>query len=183
MNQFNEQLMKALCESDDNENTVCLISNEILEKDHITLECGHAFNYEAIMKEITQQKKGNKLEITKLKKGQLKCPYCRFVQNGLLPYRENYEKQLYVNWPPELCLLPNKCVYVFKSGKRKGVACNRKCLKEKCSIHIRNKNIIHRCNALLVSGKRKGQCCNARIKSELPIKLCGRHLKNNQVII
>ena len=183
MDKFNEQLMKALCESDDDEDKVCLISNELLKDDHVELECGHKFNYESMFKELIQQKKGNKLEIIKLKKNQLKCPYCRFVQKGILPYNENYEKILHVNWPPSLSLLPNKCFYIFKSGKRKGEKCNKKCLKEKCKTHMKSNNTVHRCIALLVSGKRKGQCCNAKIKSELPIKLCGRHLKNNHIII
>ena len=57
MDKFNEQLMKALCESDDNEDKVCLISNEILKDDHVELECGHKFNYESMFKELIQQKK------------------------------------------------------------------------------------------------------------------------------
>lgn len=183
MNQFNEQLMKALCDTEEEDDDLCLISNETLEDDHIKLDCGHKFNYQSILKEITQQKKGNKLEITKLKKNQMKCPYCRYIQNGLLPHRESYAKILYVNWPSELSLLPNNCVYTFKSGKRKGEKCNKKCLDEKCKMHIKYNTVVHRCTALLVSGKRKGQCCNAKIKSTPPIKLCGRHLKNNHIII
>ena len=183
MNNFNDLLMQALCDSDtEEEENVCLISNERLKEDSIELDCGHAFNYDSLFKEIIQQKKKNTLEITRLKKKQIKCPYCRYVQNGILPYNEKFEKILNVNWPPKLSLLPNKCIYIFKSGKRKGEICNKKCINNKCNLHNKTKPPTHTCNAILTSGKRKGQCCGAKIKSTLPIMLCGRHLKKNHII-
>ena len=38
-------------------NNLCLISNTILEKNYITLECGHKFNYMPLYYELLYQKK------------------------------------------------------------------------------------------------------------------------------
>ena len=58
---FNIQLMSALCnEEANNEEKMCLISNKLLEKNHITLTCNHKFNYPALFQEITRQKKKSK---------------------------------------------------------------------------------------------------------------------------
>ena len=47
----------------------CLISDDPLEEDHITLKCGHKFNYSPIYNEIKNQKcKRNRYEIQKLSK-------------------------------------------------------------------------------------------------------------------
>ena len=70
---FNNELMKALCESDsEDDDDLCLISGESLGADHIKLECGHAFNYNAILNEVKTQKKHNSLEVTRLKSYQIK---------------------------------------------------------------------------------------------------------------
>ena len=52
----------------------------------------HLFNYSAIFKEIKNQKKNpTYLETQKLSTKQIKCPYCRNIQNGLLQsYPRNY---------------------------------------------------------------------------------------------
>ena len=70
------------------EDNCCLISQEELMPNHITLLCGHAFNYDCILNEVIHQKtKYNPLDTTRLRLNQLKCPYCRVVQNKLLPKR------------------------------------------------------------------------------------------------
>ena len=46
----------------------------------------------AIFNEVCIQKTVlNKKETQKLSKYCIKCPYCRSVQKGILPFRENYE--------------------------------------------------------------------------------------------
>ena len=135
---FNKKLNILLCEQDEYENLEnnCLISNNKLEKDCITLICGHKFNYSSILNEIKNQKKQNLYyETQKLKSHQIKCPYCRRIQNGLLPYREGYPTITYVNWPRKLQFLPNICEYIFKSGKRKGEQCDKRCCKNFCPNH------------------------------------------------
>ena len=71
--------------TDDN---ICLISKEKLHPNHITLKCNHKFNYMPIYKEVLYQKtKSNTMyEVTKLQPYQIKCPYCRTVNNKLLPF-------------------------------------------------------------------------------------------------
>jgi hypothetical protein len=76
---------------DDNSN-VCLISNLPLKDYYIKLNCGHKFNYEPLYKDIlNHKKKFNYLEQNKNKLAlhQIRCPYCRNIQNELLPYYEH----------------------------------------------------------------------------------------------
>ena len=118
-NDFNKKLMEMLCEEEEDDDKYCLISNVELEKDYVELVCGHKFNYSSIYNEVYNQKhKTTHLETQRLSKNQIKCPYCRTVQNGLLITREGYDKVNYVNWPESLQYKPNKCAYVFLSGKR-----------------------------------------------------------------
>ena len=69
-------------------NDVCLITQEKLHPNHVTLNCNHKFNYVPIYNEIVNQKnkQNNVYEITKLSYNQIKCPYCRSITNKLIPY-------------------------------------------------------------------------------------------------
>lgn len=140
-NSFNDELMKMLQESyntQDENIDICLISGEPLEENFVTLECSHKFNYKDIYNEVHKQKTQPwHSEINKVKVTQLKCPYCRNIQTGLLPFREGYSKVRYVNWPPSLMMLPDKCSYIFASGKRKGQTCSKKCNGKYCLSHTR----------------------------------------------
>ncbi len=137
---FNKQLYMMMTQEEEiidkeNEN-VCLITNNKLTDNYIKLICNHTFNYKAIFNEVKKQKiKYNHLEVTRLKKNQIKCPYCRTIQNGLLPYVEGFEKIKYVNYPEGLQHLPNKCNYIFSSGKKKGQSCGKGCSKDYCTTH------------------------------------------------
>ncbi len=117
-------LNKMKTENIDSYDNICLISNETLEEKYITLKCKHTFNYEHIFKEILNQKKNyNNYEITKLSNAQIKCPYCRNVSDGILPWKKTFPKIQFVNWPPNLSFVKNKCKYIFASGKKKGEMC------------------------------------------------------------
>jgi hypothetical protein len=64
----------------------CMITQTPLSSDHVTLECGHKFNYDAIFNDIYYHKKRfHDMESSRLKGTQLRCPYCRNIQNCLLP--------------------------------------------------------------------------------------------------
>ena len=133
---FNLLLAKALSDEKDEDNTVCLISNELLEKDHIKLDCSHCFNYGPLYNEIVIQKtKMNPLETQKIDKYSIKCPYCRYTQKGILPIRDGYKLIKYVNYPSEYVIKTNKCSYVFLSGKRKNQICNKSCHETYCPQH------------------------------------------------
>jgi hypothetical protein len=112
---------------------LCKISNEIADESYIELECNHGFNYDSIYNEVYIQKYVfNPKETVKLSKYQLKCPYCRQVQNTLLPGREGYDNILYVNMPKKYRMKKKKCSYIFKRGKRKGVLCGKFCEENFC---------------------------------------------------
>ena len=88
---LNDELNKKYKE--DEERKYCLISKEPLEDIHIKLTCNHYFNYEPIFNEIIKQKvKKNYKEVQKLRKYEIKCPYCRNVQTELLPYNQSFKK-------------------------------------------------------------------------------------------
>jgi hypothetical protein len=98
---FYNELYGSLCDNEKtdtslgNENTIelCLISNSPLVTNFVELKCGHKFNYGPLYKDIyNHKKKFNNMEQikTKLKQNQIRCPYCRNVQDELLPYYENY---------------------------------------------------------------------------------------------
>lgn len=101
---FYEELYKSLdnkesetLESED-KNT-CLISGEILVEHFVELKCGHSFNYLPLYNDIVNHKKKfNYKESGKsfLGKNQIRCPYCRNVQNELLPFHPSTNvKQIY----------------------------------------------------------------------------------------
>ena len=149
--------------SEPNIDDICLISHTKLDKEHVALECGHKFNYKPIYTEVTNQKKyKNNYETQQLKIYQLKCPYCRNIQNKILPFYNDlindFPKIYGVNSPNKHCMFTSKCSHVFKSGKRKGIKCLTHCNGNKCNAH---KNIVieARCEAMLSSGNRKNQRC------------------------
>uniref|UniRef100_A0A6C0AY50 SAP domain-containing protein n=1 Tax=viral metagenome TaxID=1070528 RepID=A0A6C0AY50_9ZZZZ len=104
----------------DNLDNICLLSNSVLEKNYVTLECGHKFNYVPLYNEICNQKRENRLEITHLLINQIKCPYCRSITNKLLPYIDDKDviKKKGINYPLKYCMKLHSCQWV-KSGKNK----------------------------------------------------------------
>ena len=60
----------------------CLISNELLTCNYITLECNHKFNYIELFNEVVEQKTKKMLDNSKLKLNEVKCPYCRTINNA-----------------------------------------------------------------------------------------------------
>ena len=77
-------------DDNNNNNNKCLISNELLTNNHVTMKCGHKFNYIPLYNDLLNHKqKFNNMEgSNKLQINQLRCPYCRKKQNELLPYYE-----------------------------------------------------------------------------------------------
>lgn len=185
---------KLLCEALSNDNSdareKCLITGDTLENNCIKMTCNHCFNYEAIMNEIKTQKikkKYNHLETQKLTRSEIKCPYCRTIQKGLLPHRKGFPKIRYVNWPPTLTMKANLCSAILKSGKRKGEECGKACCEKFCGSHLYymdqiNKPVVESnysiCKAIIKSGKRKGEMCGCKLKPQfIQNKRCGKHLK------
>ena len=73
-------------------NSVCLISNLPLTDNFVTLECKHKFNYMPLYNDlVNHKKKYNTMERKTLKCTEIRCPYCRNIQNKLLPYYDDIE--------------------------------------------------------------------------------------------
>lgn len=183
---FNELLSK---DSDDEENTdLCLISGEKLLPDHICLPCNHSFNYKSLYNEIKKQKISflpkkksfSYLETQRLRKHQIKCPYCRKITDGILPRHYDYPMIIYVNFPAKFVhnsFYKNQCKYVFKSGKKKKQPCGLKCYNEFCHLHAKrglankqkvlnlpplvklDKTLKGCCHHVMSKGNRKGEMC------------------------
>tara|TARA_Y100000389_G_scaffold172755_1_gene181387 strand:+ start:2031 stop:2660 length:630 start_codon:yes stop_codon:yes gene_type:complete len=120
------------------ENNICLISNNKLEDNYITLKCNHKFNYIEIYNEVYNQKINKILDNKFLKINEIKCPYCRQISNFLLPYYSYYKvkNERGVTAPKEFCLKTQTCCHIYKNGntcKNDGclinntILCNKHC--------------------------------------------------------
>lgn len=127
-------------DGDDSDNDPeCLITGEPLDIKCITLPCGHAFNYMPLFREVCNQKCViNHREVTRVPYRGVKCPYCRVINPGLLPYRVEIEpiKLDGVNWPERFAIMTHKCCYAYRTGKKKGVVCQKRCADRYCTTHI-----------------------------------------------
>mgnify|MGYP001499998453 FL=1 len=195
--EFQNLLLEMLDKEDDYDNEeqrTCLISGNKLEKNHIKLSCGHKFNFHNIYNEVIKQKcQNNYNETQHLKKHQIKCPYCRTIQNYLLPQVEGFAIIKYVNSPLKYVMMPNKCKQILKSGKRKGEMCGKSCFGNYCSFHkkcndrkkektvkIKNKII---CKHIIKRGKRKGEVCGKKLIGKyVDLCFCASHWKQHITI-
>ena len=105
---FYEELYKSLDIDEDNNKTeddknLCLITNKPLCDKFVEMVCGHKFNYIPLYLDIKNHKqKYNGMEgsSSRLNMNEIRCPYCRKRQEGVLPYYEELvlEKITGVNW-------------------------------------------------------------------------------------
>ena len=145
---FFAELKKSL--NDKNKNNqrqeLCLLSKQpLLKEQTFILECGHKFNYIPLFNEIKQQKcnKYYNSDIIKLGLTQIKCPYCRNVQEKVLPYIKGFKgvtRLRGVTSPAEYEMTSDTCQYIFKSGKKKGNGCGKKCIGTHCISHKNHAN-------------------------------------------
>jgi len=199
---FQKELYQLLSQDFSNEE-LCLISNLPLEDNPIKLSCGHKFNYHSIYNEVKYQKtNSHHLEIQKLHHSQIKCPYCRTIQNGLLPCRTSYENTKGVNWPKKYQYKVNICDYTFLSGKKKGLLCGKKCFDKYCESHAKiiqsreakkllkeNKKqsqiifdaVPNMCKYIFKRGNKKGQQCTC--KKTYKEGFCKSHFKQCKIKI
>ena len=119
---FYDLLNNSIMDTKENSN-VCLISRKPLDNTKTTLQCGHSFNYLNIFKEILNQKTNKKY--SNIRKYQIQCPYCRTVQEKVLPYLSlrGVKRVKYVNSPNSIELLTTKCSYKLKNNN----ICNKAC--------------------------------------------------------
>jgi hypothetical protein len=76
-------------EKQDENTHTCLITCEPLTDFFVVMSCGHKFNYIPLFKDIyNHKKKFNSMESSNqyLKLNEIRCPYCRNKQKGVLPF-------------------------------------------------------------------------------------------------
>lgn len=175
--------------NNDSSNNICLITQEPLIDNYITLYCKHTFNYIPLYYELFNQQYG--FLANKNTKYTIKCPYCRKITNGVLPYIPELidKKNLYVNQPKNKVIMLNNCVYIFKSGKNKGLKCDKNCIKDFCNQHLKiinkikdtdklkNNNKHHKCIGISVKGIDYTNYCNFKGKIEITEELKSLALK------
>jgi len=178
-NEFQKLLYSMIHENNVSLENICLISHEPLEDNSIELECGHKFNYSSIYESVYKEKKGkvNRFEKDKLSCWQIRCPYCRHIQNKLLPPHNDYKNVLYVNYPTKYCMKTNTCIHTYKIGERRGTLCNEICAVNEtyCKKHSKSSNEKVKkggCKFILTRGKRKGEMCDCNVYKE---EMCKRH--------
>lgn len=124
---FYEELYKSLDDEDNNqEDNLCLITNTPLTNYHISLDCGHKFNYEPLYNDVlNHKKKYNTMERCILKTFEIRCPYCRKVQKKLLPYYAELglDKVHGVNYIDELIQLKESTYTSPSTCWEKGACC------------------------------------------------------------
>ena len=75
----------------DEDKNLCLITNQPLKENYFKMQCGHNFNYIPLYNDLKNHKqKFNSMEgsTSKLYTNEIRCPYCRKKQTGVLPYYE-----------------------------------------------------------------------------------------------
>jgi hypothetical protein len=132
---FYDELKKSLTHDNDDSfqnSQCCLITNLPLAEHFVTLECNHSFNYIPLYNDAVNSKfKFNKMDRCSLKSTQIRCPYCRTVQNNLLPYYEHVSSKTYgVNFFDENVIIYEGYQYgdcFFNTID--GYVCKSKCVK------------------------------------------------------
>lgn len=181
---FMKELNDSLNKEPLNNQNICLISNTELNIDHVKLDCGHKFNYSNIYNEVIYQKTKLSTDTVKLSIRQIKCPYCRNIQNYLLPQIKGYAAIQGVNSPLKYCRCLYNCNYKLKSG-----ICGKPCNEEFCVVHQnkikandskKNQYIENRCKCATMKGI---QCKNVGVIdvensiSKIKCKICNVHNK------
>jgi len=180
------------------EDNYCLLTKEPLHSIHIELVCGHKFNYVPLYREVIVQKTigmspNGYYTSHSLKRNEIKCPYCRNVQDKLLPYIEydGVKKTYGVNYPTKLSMTSQLCMYSInsvnskKSKKSAGASCKNFALECCNGIYLCKKHYMpaseseplvasHTCGAILRYGKNKGNPCTNS-------STCRIHLNKNKL--
>ena len=136
-------------DNDDKNDSKCLLTQQILTENYITLPCKHTFNYIPLYNEVCNKLVSNNYDSDKLHNNEIRCPYCRTKFDKLLPYinYDGVDKQYGVNWPEKESMKHMDCGWTYKSGKQKGELCKKNAYQKGidiyCYIHwimLKNKN-------------------------------------------
>ena len=105
------------------EDNCCLLTKEPLKNIHIVLACGHKFNYVPLYREVIAQttiaaSSAGYYTSHSLKRNEIKCPYCRNIQDKLLPYLQydGVKRMHSINHPANMSMTSQLCAYSTKSA-------------------------------------------------------------------
>ena len=189
----------------------CLLTKEALNDIHVTLNCGHKFNYIPLYKEVVIQKTSAGMTTNgyynscTLRLNEMKCPYCRRVQDKLLPFLnyDNIKKLRGVNAPESVCMKARMCEHIETANKKKksdscecnaihlvngAYYCNKhyerqqqgqqeKQVEEKVDICSVSNEDNNVCGVIIKTGKKKGLPCTSSSKCRIHA-----HLRKNVVV-
>lgn len=175
---------------DFNYNEKCLITYEQLDTNtSVTLECNHSFNYLPLYKYVLNSKTlFNNMEKKRLKVSQVKCPFCRHIQNNLLPLPPigiDAKKIHGVNCVEYSSIMVGRCEYphlccestsVYLAYHDNKTYCfnHRTLMKKQWEKEEKQK---HRCEYVYVRGSLKGLACGAIVTNKGCSGLCAKHSK------
>lgn len=107
----------------------CLVTGDELGPNHVKLDCGHKFNYMAIYNELRMLRSwsGRPYDTNYVTKGEIRCPYCREVTKGVLPYVPTAVPVLTrgLNSPLSLSIGKHTCEHTLVRGARRGQTCGK----------------------------------------------------------
>lgn len=170
----------------------CLITHEPLNSNHIKLNCGHEFNYLPLFKYLVNFKKlFNRDEHKRLNSQQVICPYCRTIQDSLIPYIEipGVKKIHGVNSIMYSPSMKGRCeslgcssttVHIFYPENKS--YCYYHCCIEVRKNESKNKKeekLQNRCTYVYVRGVNAGKQCPTIAKVNC---LCSKHSPKKKVI-
>ena len=108
---------------------LCLVTREPLEPNHVTLACGHKFNYLAIYNELKllRRRSARPYDTSYVNMREIRCPYCKEVTTGILPYVPTLVPELTrgLNSPQSQSIGKCTCEHVLTRGQRKGQMCGK----------------------------------------------------------
>ena len=197
---FFEALQNMQTQPQEHENA-CLITSVPLNLFHVSLECGHKFNYEPLYQEVLRQKGrlGFHNYHEKIGMHQVKCPYCRTLTHRLLPYVGQHpviKRLAGVNSPASMCMPGVKCshhtkceVNAFYEHETKPYCMRHhklalKSTSKSASALTKSNSELAKCAAEIQTGKNKGRRCNLNVATESNSQppLCKKHSKCNVVL-
>jgi hypothetical protein len=182
---------------DEDEDALCLITNEKLNLFHISLQCGHKFNYEPLYQEVLRQKGRTGIINNyheKIDVNQIKCPYCRTLTNRLLPCIGQHpviKRLAGVNSPAHMCMPGVKCSvescnansFYEHNVKPYCLRHYKTVLKTKTKTKTDSSKLQIRCSAEVQTGENKGKRCKLNAcDSNLEPPLCKKHSKCNVIL-
>ncbi len=198
----NIDFYQSLQQDDDvdyNDTNKCLITHEPLDPTSaVTLECHHTFNYLPLYQYVLTSKtiKFTNLESTRLKAGQLKCPFCRHVQNTLLPAPPPGidAKVIHgVNILEYSSIMTGNCSYMMDPRKKctsTSVYLSYRDNKTYCFHHRHimtkkwekenHKLQTPKCKYVFVRGVHQGTLCGKTVTKNIDCGLCVYHFKQKE---